>query len=92
MSGVSKRGGGQRGLAQGKPSHTIDSGVFLQPFSYATLMSRRTQFWGTNFVAFGELLVANPLPPTPFKTSDYFVGPKNPTEFPLNFPRKNPNK
>ena len=63
--------GGQRGLAQGNPSHTIDSGLFTAPFSYAPLISRRTAFWGAFCAVLWALLVANPLPPTPFETSDY---------------------
>ena len=39
---------------------------FLCPFSYATLRRRGTQFWGSICAVFGDFLVANPLPPTPF--------------------------
>ena len=59
--------GGQRGLAQGDPSHARHSHLFAVPFSYATLRRRGTQFWGSIFAVFWALLVANPLPPTPFR-------------------------
>ena len=38
---------------------------FLHLFHFL-LMTRRTQFWGPFFAVFWALLVANPLPPTPF--------------------------
>ena len=41
--------GGQRGLAQGNPSHTTTSGLVSASFFLCPLMSRRTQFWGTSF-------------------------------------------
>ena len=40
---------------------------FSAPFSLCPLMSTRTQFWGRIFAVFWVLLVANPLPPTPFR-------------------------
>ena len=40
--------GGQRGLAQGNPSHIIDSGPFSAPFFLCPLVSRRT-YLGENF-------------------------------------------
>ena len=58
--------GGQRGVGATNPSHTIDSGPFSALFSLCPLMSKRTQFWGNCFPVFWVLLVANPLPPTPF--------------------------
>ena len=63
-SEVSKRGWRTEGVGGRKP---IDSGLFLDPFSYAPLMSRRKQFWGTIFAVFWALWVANPLPPTPVR-------------------------
>ena len=61
-----KRVGGQRGLAQGNPFHTINSGLCSAPFFYAPL-SRRTQSWGAFLLLVWALLVANALPPTPFR-------------------------
>ena len=55
--------GGQRGLAQGNRSHTINSGIFSAPFFLCPLMSRRTQLWGTFFAVFWALLVTRS--PTP---------------------------
>ena len=52
LSEVSKRGWRTEGVAQGNPSHTIDSGLFLDPFSCAPLMGRRTQLWGTILAVF----------------------------------------
>ena len=40
---------------------------FLRPFSYAPLMSTRTQFWWTILAVFWALFAANPLPLTPFR-------------------------
>ena len=59
--------GGQRGLARGDPSYARDSDLFLCPFSYAILRRRSTQFWGSVLAALWALLVANLLPPTPFR-------------------------
>ena len=46
-------------------------GPFSVPFFLCPLMSRRPQFWGTILAVFWVLLVANPLPPTPFETADF---------------------
>ena len=42
--------GGQRGLAQGRPSHTIDSELFSAPFFLSPLMRRRAHKSGVQFL------------------------------------------
>ena len=54
--------GGQRGLAQGNPSHTIDSGPFSAPLAYV----KESTTLGEKFCYVFKLGIANPLPPTPF--------------------------
>ena len=44
---------------------------FLQPFSYSSLRRRWTQFWGQFLLHLAPLSVTNPIPPTPFRTSDF---------------------
>ena len=63
--------GGQRGLAQGSPSHTTDSGLFSAPFSFFPLcMSRRTQFWGTFLLHIGCSWSPTPSRQPLFETSE----------------------
>ena len=66
-SEVSKRGWRTEGVGPRNPSHTMDSGLFSAPFFLSPLMSRRTQLCGAIFAVFWALLVADPLPPTPFR-------------------------
>ena len=66
-SEVSKRGWRTQGVGARKslPHHKFRP--FSAPLFLCPLMSRRTQFWGTFLAVFWALLVANPLPPTPFR-------------------------
>ena len=70
--------GGQRGLARGNPSCARDSGLFSAPFFLCPLRRRGTRFWRTFLALFGGLLVANPLPPTPFRNLRCFPDPPRP--------------
>ena len=44
--------------------------LFCTLFPYSPLRRRGTHFWRTVLPGLGGLLIANPLPPTPFRTSD----------------------
>ena len=58
--------GGPRGLAQGNPSHTTNSGFFLlPPFSYAPLRMGEHNSGGHLLLYFGCCWSPTPSPPTP---------------------------
>ena len=74
ISQRSRKGvGGQRGLAQGNPSRTTDSGLFPAPLFLCPLRKRRrTQFWGTFFAVFWALVGRQPPSCQPlFETSEF---------------------
>ena len=59
----------EKGLADrgGWRKEIPPTSLFCVLFFLCPLRSRRTLFWETLFAAFRALLVANPLPPTPFR-------------------------
>ena len=69
--------GGQRGLARRNPSNPRDLGLFSVPFFLCPLRRTGTHFWRTVGLFFEGLFVANPLPPTPFRTSGKIANKQN---------------
>ena len=67
-SEVSKKGlAGRGGWREEILPMSVIQTSFLCPFSYATLRISGTYFWASICAVFWALLVANPLPPTPFR-------------------------
>ena len=62
--------GGQRGLARRNPSYARDGGLFLHPFSYASLRRRGTHFWTTFWLFLGVCESPTPSCQPLFETSD----------------------
>ena len=67
ISKLSKRGWRTEGVGARKPLPYHRFGPFFCPLFLCPLVSSRTAFWGAFCAVLWALLVANPLPPTPFR-------------------------